>query len=39
MTNVLVLGASGQIARYAIPMLAAQGDTLTLFARDRKSVV
>ena len=38
MTNVLVLGASGQIARYAIPMLAAQGDTLTLFARNAAKV-
>ena len=38
MTNVLVLGASGQIARYAIPMLAAQVDTLTLFARNASKV-
>ena len=38
MTNVLVLGASGQIARHAIPMLAEQGDTLTLFARDASKV-
>lgn len=38
MSHVLVLGASGQIARYAIPMLAAQGDTLTLFARDASKV-
>ena len=38
MTNVLVLGASGQIARHAIPMLAAQGETLTLFARDASKV-
>ncbi|WP_346846120.1 NAD(P)H-binding protein [uncultured Rothia sp.] len=34
MTKVLVLGASGQIARQAIPMLANQGETLTLFARN-----
>lgn len=33
MTNVLVLGASGQIAQWAIPMLAEQGHTLTLLAR------
>lgn len=38
MSNVLVLGASGQIARQAIPMLAEQGDTLTLFARDASRV-
>ena len=38
MTNVLVLGASGQIARHAIPMLADQGDTLTLFARDASKI-
>ena len=38
MTNVLVLGASGQIARCAIPMLAEQGDTLTLFARNAAKV-
>ncbi|CAL8897128.1 NAD-dependent dehydratase [Kocuria varians] len=38
MTNVLVLGASGQIARQALPMLAAQGDTLTLLARTPKKV-
>ena len=38
MSNVLVLGASGQIARQAIPMLAAQGGTLTLFARDASKV-
>lgn len=38
MTNVLVIGASGQIARYAIPMLAEQGDTLTLFARNAAHV-
>lgn len=34
MTKILVLGASGQIARQAIPMLANQGETLTLFARN-----
>lgn len=33
MTRVLVLGASGQIARWAIEMLAAQGAELTLLAR------
>ncbi len=33
MSKVLVLGASGQIARQAIPMLAEQGAELTLFAR------
>lgn len=38
MTNVLVLGASGRIARFAIPMLAEQGDTLTLFARSASKV-
>ena len=38
MSNVLVLGASGQIARQAIPMLADQGETLTLFARDASRV-
>lgn len=35
MTNVLVLGASGRIASWAIDMLAEQGHTLTLFARDK----
>ncbi|MBN9071956.1 MAG: SDR family oxidoreductase [Rhizobiales bacterium] len=35
MTNVLILGASGQIARHAIEMLAGEDDVrLTLFARD-----
>ncbi len=35
MTNVLILGASGQIARHAIAMLAGDGDMrLTLFARN-----
>lgn len=35
MKNVLILGATGQIARQAIPMLAAQKDVaLTLFARN-----
>lgn len=38
MSNVLVLGASGQIARQAIPMLADQGETLTLFARSASKV-
>lgn len=38
MSNVLVLGASGQIARHAIPMLAQQGETLTLFARNASKV-
>ncbi|WP_025776869.1 SDR family oxidoreductase [Brevibacterium sp. VCM10] len=39
MSNVLVLGASGQIARHAIPYLAEQGETLTLFARNADKVV
>lgn len=34
MSRVLVLGASGRIARLAIPMLAAAGHDLTLLARD-----
>ncbi len=35
MTNVLILGASGQIARHAIEMLAGEDDVrLTLFARN-----
>ncbi|MEV6895550.1 SDR family oxidoreductase [Kribbella sp. NPDC051137] len=38
MTNVLVLGASGQIAAWAIDMLAAQGATLTLFARNKHRI-
>lgn len=38
MTNVLVLGASGQIASWAIDMLAEQGATLTLFARDKSRI-
>lgn len=41
MTNVIVLGASGQIARHAIPMIANQaghGDSLTLFARNASKV-
>lgn len=38
MTKVLLLGASGQIARYAIPMLAEQGAELTLFARNTARV-
>lgn len=41
MTNVIVLGASGQIARHAIPMIADQangGDSLTLFARNASKV-
>lgn len=38
MTNVVVLGASGQIAQQAIPMLAEQGETLTLFARTASKV-
>ncbi|MDI2035908.1 SDR family oxidoreductase [Paenarthrobacter nitroguajacolicus] len=35
MTKVLVLGASGQIASWAIKMLDEQGATLTLFARKK----
>lgn len=35
MTNVLILGATGQIARHAIQMLAGEDDVrLTLFARN-----
>jgi NAD(P)-dependent dehydrogenase (short-subunit alcohol dehydrogenase family) len=34
MTKVLVLGAGGQIARRAVPMLADQDAELTLFLRD-----
>ena len=34
MTNVLVLGAGGQIARWAIRMLADEDVELTLFLRD-----
>lgn len=35
MTNVLILGATGQIARHAIEMLAGEDDVrLTLFARN-----
>lgn len=34
----MVLGASGQIARHAIPLLADQGETLTLFARDTSRI-
>jgi uncharacterized protein YbjT (DUF2867 family) len=34
MTKVLVLGAGGQIARWAINMLAAENAELTLFLRD-----
>ena len=34
MTKVLVLGAGGQIARWAITMLAAENAELTLFLRD-----
>lgn len=33
MSQVLVLGASGRIARQAIPLLAERGHELTLFAR------
>jgi uncharacterized protein YbjT (DUF2867 family) len=34
MTKVLVLGAGGQIARWAVPMLADQNAELTLLLRD-----
>jgi uncharacterized protein YbjT (DUF2867 family) len=34
MTKVLVLGAGGQIARWAVPMLAGQDIELTLLLRD-----
>lgn len=39
MTNILVLGASGQIASWAIDMLADQGARLTLFARNRSRII
>lgn len=38
MTHVLVLGATGRIARQAVPMLAANGTILTLFARSAARV-
>jgi uncharacterized protein YbjT (DUF2867 family) len=38
MTNVLVLGAGGQIARRAIEMLADEDVELTLFLRDASSL-
>jgi len=38
MTSILVLGASGQIASWAIDMLADQGHDLTLFARSRRRI-
>lgn len=38
MTKILVLGASGQIASWAIDMLAQQGADLTLFARNRARI-
>jgi uncharacterized protein YbjT (DUF2867 family) len=38
MTKVLVLGASGQIASWAIDMLGDQGATLTLFARKKNRI-
>jgi len=38
MTKVLVLGASGQIASWAIDMLAEQGAELTLFARNKDRI-
>lgn len=38
MANVLVLGASGQIASWAIDMLAEQGVSLTLFARNKARI-
>ena len=34
MTKVLVLGAGGQIARWAVEMLADEGVDLTLLLRD-----
>ena len=34
MTKVLVLGAAGQIARWAVPMLADEDAELTLLVRD-----
>ncbi|ALG30397.1 NAD-dependent dehydratase [Glutamicibacter halophytocola] len=38
MTRVLILGASGQIASWAIDMLAQQGAELTLFARNKNRI-
>jgi uncharacterized protein YbjT (DUF2867 family) len=38
MTKVLVLGAGGQIARWAVGMLAGAGVELTLFVRDIRKV-
>lgn len=39
MTKILILGASGQIARHAVDMLAGRGDAeLTLFLRDAKKL-
>lgn len=38
MSKVLILGAAGRIAREAIPLLAAHGHELTLFARDASRV-
>lgn len=38
MTKVAVIGATGQIARYAIPMLAEADAQLTLFARSASRV-
>ena len=38
MTNVLVLGASGQIAAWAIDMIAEQGAQLSLLARDKTRI-
>lgn len=39
MTKALILGASGQIARHVVDMLAERGDTeMTLFLRDAKKL-
>ncbi|MFK0206208.1 SDR family oxidoreductase [Agrobacterium sp. NPDC090283] len=39
MTKILILGASGQIARHVVDMLAERNDTeLTLFLRDAKKL-
>lgn len=37
MAKILILGASGQIARHVVDMLAGRGDAeMTLFLRDAK---
>jgi uncharacterized protein YbjT (DUF2867 family) len=39
MTKVLIIGASGQIARWAVEMLAEKGVELTLFVRDASRLI